>query len=494
MKNFRLSSIAAAVGLVVAGAASAQAVNLDAPSPTTVKYAAELSPTSTNAITLRHGAAAVQQATVNTGATLAVNAVGYIRIDVGGATFAGTPGAAMLTVVANDGLAAANATIGVAQQSTNYAIFTVTPPAGGRLVQNGQVTIDTDEVGSVLGLGVTGKDGVTLRYRLYDNLGDASAQNANAIKDTGAKAYIAFVTSLSASATAGTATADVSAATGAYNRFTGTNSFAVGGQANAQASLGSYNFTYAAAGNENGVQFGTAALGSTSSIVVTATSGNFSFAANANGGFDTLSRVTFSNTADCVNTSATATALTSTTATFSNVPAAFFSGVQTLCVTARTGTPLVAIAAATYSLSSTLVPSSATVYGNIASPSSSTFGTIRQNGATINIPLVQTPAGFLIRLAVMNNGTGSRAYTVSTVAETGATATVSGALASGTFEPGKLTVIDLPGLLTVTGAPNSAQRSALRMIVNAPASEIKAVYQVTAPNGTSVSNQPLTVE
>jgi hypothetical protein len=492
MKNLRLSAVAVAVGLMVAGAAMAQ-VNLDAsPAAAGVKYASELSPTTTAAITLRSGAGNNLRANTTAGAQLAVNAIGYVRIDISGATFNGTPAAGNLTFMVNDAtpLAAAG-TIGLAQSSTNYAIFTVTPPAGGRIIQAGAVQVDLDVVGGVRGLGVTSRDGVNIRYRLYDNLGDAVNQNNTTVKDTGSRPLVAFEAGLGTTFNAGTATADVSAAASAYNQFTGAAS---------TAALGNLVVAYNGNFDESGAALSQAALAGTSTVVVTATSGGFAFAANAAGGYDAAARgrVYFSP-AGCLHGGANtvASSLTSTVATFSNVPAAFFAaGTQTLCVTARSGgTPLATIGAGTYQLTSTLAPASTATYGNFASPSSATsWSTIRQNGATINIPLAQTPAGFIIRLAVTNSGTAPRAYTVSTVAETGATATVSGALASGEFAAGRLTVIDLPGLLTVTGAPNNAQRSALRMVVNAPASEIRAVYQVTAPNGTSVSNQPLTVE
>jgi hypothetical protein len=331
---------------------------------------------------------------------------------------------------------------------------------------------------------VTSKAGVSLQYRLYDNLADAVNGNTTTSVKNVTKPYISFQAGFSSTPGAGSAIANVSATQGAYLRFT---------DGSLTAQLGNFAFAFdanvAAAG---GAALAATELGSTSTVVVTAATGNFSFAANANGGFDTLSNVRFTNGADCTAaTNVAASSITSTTATFTNVPASFFSGPQRLCVTARSGAP---IGAGTYQLSSTIAGTS-TSYGNFASASSvASWSTITQNGATINIPLVQTPAGFIIRLAVTNSGSSARAYTVSTVAETGATATVSGALALGEFAAGRLTIIDLPGLLTVTGAPNNAQRTALRMIVNAPASEIRAVYQVTAPNGTSVSNQPLTVE
>ncbi len=492
MKNFRLSSVAAAVGMTIAGGAFAQ-VNLDAsPAAASVKYAAELSPTTAAAITIRSGVGNNLRANTTAGAQLAVNAIGYVRIDISGATFNGTPAAGNLLFRVNDNTPAdAAGTVAVAQSSTNYAIFTVTPPAGGRIVQAGAVQLDLDVVGGIRGVGVTSRDGVNVRYRLYDNLGDAVNQNATAVKDTGSRPLVGFASAFAATFNPATVTADVSATNGAYNQFTGATS---------TANLANVAFAYNGNFDESGTALSQAALGATSSVVVTALTGGYGFAANANGGFDADARArVYFTTGACggVAANTAASSLTSTVATFTNVPAAFFTaGTQNFCVTARsTGTPAATIGAGTYQLTSTLAPASTATYGNFTSPSSTTsWGTIRQNGATINIPLVQTPAGFLIRLAVTNSGTAARAYTVTTVAETGATATVSGALASGEFAAGRLTVIDLPGLLTVTGAPNGAVRSALRMVVNAPAAEIRAVYQVTAPNGTSVSNQPLTVE
>jgi hypothetical protein len=238
-------------------------------------------------------------------------------------------------------------------------------------------------------------------------------------------------------------------------------------------------------------------------VVVTATTGDFGYAANVNGGFDTASRVYFSP-AGCAtgfNGAAghtAATTLTSSTATFSNVPAAFFANgtTQTLCLTARsTGTPAAVISPATYQLTSTLAPASTALYGNFTSPSSTTsWSTIRQNGATVLIPLVQAPAGYVVRLAITNSAASSRAYSVTAVTESGATATLTGALASGTLNASSLNVIDIPGLLTVTGAPSGAQRSALRMVINAPAADIRAVYQITNISTGAVSNQTLTVE
>lgn len=476
MKKLSLTSVAMAVSAVIAMPAFAQA-NLDAGTGAH-RYAAELTPTSTNALVLAPGGSvSTLLATVNLGAGFPSATTFYVRYDIAGGTFNGT--------MANTAFNATglNATA-VAQSSTQYVVFTVA--STGAVAQD--LTLNFTPSG---GVRVTDKSGVTLQYRLYTDLADA-INGTGHIKDSTARPYVNFTTAAYSSTSTGlTATADVSASGGAYTAFVN----AAPTSSTSTVTLG--RITSAVNANIadiNGNAFNTATAFNNATIVVTATSGDFSFAANANGGYDSGARanVFLANANTCVvgNLVASAVSLTANTATFNALGNANFANGSTLhlCVTARSGAT---IGTATFSMQATIPGSTATQYGNIASPSATSFGTIAQNGASIFVPIAQVPSGYISRIVLTNTTATARPYTITAISETGATVTLSGAAASGTLAANRMTVIDLAGAMSVTGG---SPRATLRVVVNAPASSVRAAYQIVNSSSGAVSNTNLTVE
>lgn len=474
MKKLSLTSVAMAVSALIAAPVFA-ATNLDAGTGAQ-RFAAELTPTSTNALVLTATASQDMQATVNLGAGFGANTTFYVRFDIAGGTFNG--------VMATGATAVAGAsTLAVAQSSTSYAVFTI-QSGGAAILQTAAVTFTPSQ-----GVRVTDKGGVTLQYRLYTDLADA-INGTGHIKDTGAKSYVGFSTAgYSSTSTGTTSTADVSASGGAYTAFVN----AAPTNSTSTIRLGSITSTITAnVGDVGGVDFSNAAFNN-ATIVVTAATGDFSFTSNANGGYDAGARanVFLSSNANCAGgVVANSASLSANSATFNALGNANFANGAALyvCATARSGAT---IGTATFSMQATIPGTSTTQYGNITSPMSTSFGTIAQNGASIYVPMAQVPSGYISRIVLTNISSTARPYSIAAISETGSTVTLSGAAASGTLAANKMTVIDLAGAMAVTGG---SPRTTLRVTVNAPASQVRAAYQIVNSSSGSVSNNNLTVE
>jgi len=465
MKKFALKTAVLAIGALAA--ASAFAVNLDAASPVSVKYANDLTVSGT--VNLRDGAAATQTATTAFGASFGTDVTAYVRVDVVGGTLAGTVPSTAFAVNGSVGAA----TVSVAQTGAGYVIFAVTPAAGENLVSSNTATIDTD-VGTLTGLNVTGKAGVTLQYRLFETLtAAANPASNNTLKDTGAKAYITFANALSETVTGLNAVADVAAAP-SYTLFVG------GGATKPIAKLaGAVDTTVA---KPSGAAIAAADILTNLSDVTVA--GDFVLAKNDAGTYTgaALNRVFLNNASTCAGgTTVNATALTATTATFTDVSAANLAQDMWVCVTAE-GTP--EINTSSYNVSIAWDEQTGYTATDVAGAAA---GTISRNGVRMVAPLVQIPSnGWYIRLALTNTGSSPRDYTVSAVTETGATFVLSGEAAGGTLPMGTTKIVDLHTFPALVG-----KRASLVVTVNAPQSEIDGLYQITSPGGTSVSNHIL---
>lgn len=468
MKKFALKTAVLAIGALATASAFAAAVNLDAASPTSIKYANDLTVSGT--VNLRNGAAADQTATTAFGASFGTDVTAYVRVDVAGGTFAGTIPATAFAV--NDS-AAAGATVSVAQTGAGYVIFAVTPSAGNNLVAANVATIDTD-IGTLTGLNVTSKAGVTLQYRLFETLtAAANPASNNTLKDTTAKSYATFATALSSTVTGLNATADV-AASPSYTQFTASAvTKPIAKLAGAVA---------AGIAKPDGSAVTAADILTANSDVTV--SGDFVLARNDAGTYTgaALTRVFLNNAVGCGGgTTVNATALTSTTATFTDVAAANLTQDMWVCVTAE-GTP--EINSSSYNVSIDWAEQTGYTATDI---SGAAAGTISRNGVRMVAPMAQIPsAGWFTRLVLTNTGSANRDYTVTAVSEAGVTFTLSGASAGGTLTAGQTTVVDLHNVPALVG-----KRSSLVVTVNAPQSEIDGLYQIVSPGGTSVSNHIL---
>ena len=465
MSKHVLKAVALAVSAFVAGSVQAQ-VNLDATSPTTIKYANEQNiVTSAN---LRDGAAAVQTATATFGASFGVDVAAYVRVEVAGGTLTGTVPTTMFAVAGSNGAA----TVSVAQSGTGFVIFAVTPAATGSLVSANVGTIDTD-TGTLTGLTVTDKTGVTLRYRLFETLTAAANPSAiNTLKDTGAKSYVEFSNAFSATLVAANAVADV-AAVPSYTAFTGPAT---------TRPLGTVTYALAARALQSGAAATLAGIFADTTSVTAG--GDFTLARNDALTYTgaALARVGLNTATDCTGASVNAgIPLTQAAATFT-LTAAQLTGTRTLCLTAE-GTP--EISPASYTLATNYIEQSGYTVTDVAA---SAAGNITRNGVRMVAPLVNQPAGWFSRLVMTNTGSGAREYTISYLTEAGTTIVVTGVGNSGSLAAGKTTLIDLPAVATITPGAGLGLRASLVVTVNAPQSEIDGLYQIVSPTGSAVSN------
>lgn len=181
-----------------------------------------------------------------------------------------------------------------------------------------------------------------------------------------------------------------------------------------------------------------------------------------------------------------------TTATFTNIgssdlvggtaPAPFGASPWTLCFTADGVTPIpkqIVTAALTFTgqVSPAVVP-----------PVTGQAGFINRDGTQLVAPLVQVPATAApTRLVLNNTNPVDYAYTVTPLTETGVTATLTGAAAGGTVKAGETKVIELGGLITITGSTTGALRTGLKVTSPAPAGTMTGYYMLLNSNGV-VSN------
>lgn len=465
MKKFALNSIVLSFGALAASAAFAT-VDLDAtPAAAGVVYANEI--IVAPSVTLLGGAAADQTASTQLGASFGDNVTAYIRVDVAGGTLGANP------VVSATPIAPAVGAIVVtlSQSGPGFAIYALTPAAGERLDLSTPVAIDT----SAGGVTVTGKAGVTLRYRLYESLTAAANPTALfALKDSGVRPYIAFANSLVTTVTASAAkTADV-AAIPSYTAFT-----------NSTGSLARVNvaFTSYAEADGSALTIGEL-LAATNSFTF---NGDFAFTRNDDLTYTgaALNRVFLNDDADCtagVKTIAAASTLSASSAVFSGIAAAVAADDHYLCVTPE-GTPEISVGSFTADLD--FVSQAAYAVSDLTGAAA---GSIVRNGVRMVAPLAQTTAGYVSRLVMNNTGSTDRQYTVTTTAEDGTTVALSGAAAGGTLVAGKTLVIDLSSLMTVTGP---APRASLIVTVNAPQSEIDGLLQLGNPTTGAFTNHIL---
>ena len=184
--------------------------------------------------------------------------------------------------------------------------------------------------------------------------------------------------------------------------------------------------------------------------------------------------------ANCTNVNITAgSSVANNSITFKGLTPAQVSAGLAVCLqfTGKTAIP-------TGSITATWTLDPVKNYSADGSMASNTLVDITHNGTTLVAPLVQTPTGFMSRMVLTNTGPAAT-YTVTATSETGNTATLSGAAASGTIAANSTTVVDLPGLVTYTSGQPS--RTSLTVNIAGLTSNIKGLYQIVDPAG-AVSN------
>ncbi len=475
MKKFLLKATTLAIGALVASSALA-VLNLDATTVTANKYATELVVDGTTGLAVLDGGVTDLNLTAAAGAAPGAGVTVYVRIDLSnGAEFVASPTLAVANgVVVAEG--AGTGTLSSGGAGSTFAIFALSPTVGTESIQaDGVMTLTNN----VAGITVFNQGAVSAQIRVYETLAGATNQNANfLLKDTAARNIITFAEGVTATAAATPITADV-AVSPAYTAFTPVVA--------AGSSPG--NLVLAAAANvakANGDQIAITDVqaANTADLVIT---GDFSLAQNDVAPLFTgaaLNRVFLNAASTCAGASIPATALTATTATFTNITAASL-GSHFLCLLPE-GTPT--IPTATYTGAFNFEPATGYDKADLANVD---FGSVRRNGTNLVAPLAQVPGGWTPRLVLVNSGSTARTYSVRAVAETGNTVTTTGALASGTLAANSTTVIALDAtLLTFTTNP----RAALIITVNGPSSQIDGLYQIVNLTTGSISNSPLTLK
>jgi hypothetical protein len=199
-------------------------------------------------------------------------------------------------------------------------------------------------------------------------------------------------------------------------------------------------------------------------------------ALNFAGDFDTAGDVFFSPNADCSVNIQSANSFDDTGATFVIGSAATLN--HFLCFEVG-GDP---IRASDYTVS--LAPVSATPAVYAVTPRGAlALGAITRNGAQLQAPLAQVPAGYLSRMVLTNTGSQAREYVIEVLGETGNV--ISTANLTGSVAAGKTLVVDLNSVLTgFTAAP----RATLNVTVSGPNSQIQGLYQIVNPNSGTLSN------
>lgn len=468
MKKFALGSVATVVGLGAAGGAMAQ-VNLDGTKAADIKslvYAAEQVISSSKKATLT-SAGEDAKVKMAIGVGLSTDAIGYLRFDLNeSATFKGEPtvscGAAADTVVESTAVA------GIGK---NSVIFGLAPKATTALTADITCTLTP-----TTGVEVSDQKAVTIQGRFFETLTNATNPTLTNALNSKSQTYASFSSALSFSAANGTAaTADVESKNTKgtvvpYVKFTATSP---GGQT--AANLGTLTVIDQQARLASGALATYANIVKSSSTVV---SGDFSFVKKDGTKLDPT-QVTFNGTA--------ASAVTSSSATFANAVAGDVdpgkaNQLKILAVEGETAT----IGKGTYAAGVTFTANDGFTLGNL---SAQPVGQINLNGTTLVAPFLQNGPNYLTRLAVYNNGSEDRTYTLSVVGESGVTVTVDPSIAQGTIKKNSSTVIDFAGLLTTTSTTNANPRGALSVIINAPAADIEATYQMTHKTNGSVTNQ-----
>lgn len=342
---------------------------------------------------------------------------------------------------------------------TNAIYFSIT--AGATPV----VATDTLRVGG--DRLITAKQAVDCSYGLYDTPSEAQAGGSEGRVATASGGYLRFGPSYALSIDSrGSAVADVESDAPAFSAFTNTGpTFDPG------------------VGQLGGFSYGItqSVLGSTQPITLDGDAVTLADLMDADtalvftGNFDAASEVYLSQDSDCNGMDVIADGFDEMSAVFTiGASDALYSY---LCYEAG-GDP---IATDDFTVALEPVSASASTYvlGDLGPYA---LGTITHNGTELQAPLVQVPTGYRSRIALTNTGSVARPYEMRVMTETGVAAAFSND--HGTIPAGSLVVIDLPEVLTITGAT----RATVNVNVAAPNNQIQGVYQILNPAAGSISN------
>lgn len=435
------------LAVAIAAAFSSQAfavVNLDdANNSNSIKYAKEALVTTgsidgndgakyylvANDAQVTIGAAAlttpgVQDASFKLGTGMAVGQKRYVRIGLTNAVFSGTS-AAVLGSAGGTNKATAVVVQGGANKDT-YVIFEVTAVLAVAQADVFQF--------SPVNLGIHSASGVTYNASVYETLTSAVNQTAGtALNNKTISNAISVANGLKVTATAGNTVASVD---DAFKKFVTTVDYANIGSVVVGVETGPLNTASAAVGLAD--------------MISTASSkakikGDFSA-----GEWDLLNGNAASKAACLAGTDlAFNTAKTEVTPT---VSVAALNAASTLCVGIGSD-KVVNIADYTADINYEAVANAAFP----AAATTVTFGSIKHNGTTVQVPYMTTFADYNQRVVLVNRGGSDAAYTFTFTPDsaTGAVATA-GTAATGTLKAGKTTVLKASDVVTLTGATRTA--------------------------------------
>jgi hypothetical protein len=449
-----------ATAVLASLAVPALAVTLSPGTAIPVKYPTELIVSSTARVTL------VNDATLN---QLDISSAFNYAFSAGEVRYARVECSPDVRFNSNSAVTTdANVTAG-AINGLGSSVITFSVTAGGTGAPSSSFTVTGDR-------SVSSTGDATCSYSLYDTPSQAQA-GGSAGRIVGVTGnYLDFVTSYAMSSSGSNATANVEAPGGAYTSFLVSNT-------NVQTvSLGSINtaLTSATIFEADGtyLTFGEI-IGATSKHLV---SGDFTAVANANGTFTgtALNRVWLDPGSSCTVDGGEifAASITTNTATFNTgtTPLAHL-----VCYQAEGST---AINEADFSVTWDVVSANSARY-TTPDIGPQALGSIRRNGTQIQAPLVQTPDGYLSRIALTNTGNLARAYTVRVIDEEGNSTTLNNAALSGTIQANSTKIISVNSIIaSYTG--NS--RATIVMTVAAPNNQIQGLYQIVNPGSGSISN------
>lgn len=141
----------------------------------------------------------------------------------------------------------------------------------------------------------------------------------------------------------------------------------------------------------------------------------------------------------------------------------------------------------------TLAPVFNLGYEQIQTHTARNAGEIDRNGTELVAPLAQVPAGWLSRVAVVNNGNEDRTFTVTLNPATGATtneptSSFSGALTfNASVDAGETAVLSVADMFPTASFTGPA-RGTITVTAEAPREQIDGLYQIVNPTSGSISN------
>ncbi|PZO09808.1 MAG: hypothetical protein DCF27_04155 [Lysobacteraceae bacterium] len=371
------------------------------------------------------------------------------------------PGAQFTTASVIDFTGNASNTIGAVNGLGSDAIFFSITAGATPVVATDGFTVNGTRT-------VTSKAPVDCSYGLYDFPSQAQAGGATGRVAATSGAYLRFNPSYALEVNAqGSAVADVESNDPAYSEFVlGSPTFNVN---RAQLGQFSYGTVQAVLGDTQPITLDGLAIELTD-LMGANTALNFA------GDFDAAGDVFFSPNANCAVNIQSANTFDATQATFVIGAAPKLN--HYLCFDAG-GDP---IRASNYTVALAPVSAAAAVYA-VTPRGPLALGAITRNGAELQAPLAQVPAGYLSRMVLTNTGSVAREYVIEVLGETGNV--ISTANLTGSVAAGKTLVVDLKTVLTgFTAAP----RATLNVTVSGPNKQIQGLYQIVNPNSGTVSN------